>query len=71
MNQFELIGEKFKEKGLSVEVIERTSESMDPNEEIYKTSHKTLKASIPAARNFKTIFISDTEDLVEIELSRI
>jgi hypothetical protein len=71
MDKLESLKTKFEAYGCSVEIAERTSQSLTPESKIENHIHKTLRINVPEERQYKTILISDQEDLVSIEKNEL
>ncbi|MEI6950262.1 hypothetical protein V9K67_23980 [Paraflavisolibacter sp. H34] len=71
MDPIEVLKKRFEAQGCVVELLERISQTLGTDSQIYKNTHKSIKVAIPQEREFKTIFISDNDNLSEIELAGI
>lgn len=71
MDRIEIIQQKFIDNGIAAEISERTSESLNIDNTISKSKHRTLIVSIPIQKKNKTLFISETDDLDKIEEFKI
>jgi hypothetical protein len=62
MEQLNALNEQFASRGCKTEISERTSQTL-AGDNVIKREHLTLIVQVPEERQFKTLFVSDTDKL--------